>query len=828
MATSSTSYLLLALILTLSVISGGAILGENAKQTSIENKNSLEAKTMIIHIKDGDGSPLAGALAKAEGPNISADVTTGTDGLAAISLLTARPQYLSVRVRKDGFVPKLITWSLDQPSFNLPSDFTLKMEKAQTIGGVVKNDEGQPVAGANVVLIIRGSSMGGMAQQVFNDIWERRVTTDKDGKWHFDESPSDLRSLQVTLEHPDYISNERIDSRPSDDDFKQQKALLVAHKSVPVEGTVTDDKGKPVAGVDVVFGEAGSGSNTSPNTKTNAVGHFRFGGLSITRRFMLPPILTFTSAKYAPEMVELKPSAGSQNLDVQLKPGKRLRLRLTDQQGHPIKDVTLAADHWRGHRPFGGIRFQSDNDGLITWEHAPNDPITYAMLTDSFQNQDLTLQPQDEVQSIQLKRQTIVSGRVIDATTKQPITTYDLIFGTYFPPEHPGRSGWARGAALHIQGDSYRYVFSDPAQMNSSDGIAPGTEGFHRIRIEAGGYEPGVSRPIANDEESVSIDFQLTPAPVIHGVVTAGDGTPVKDAQVVVAGPGNPLQIINGVCRSKWDQLTVNTNAQGEYDLPPQEEDYPIAIIQPDAGYFTTTYRALKTSPNVKLLPWGSLALATTAQTGANPPYYVRYLHEDETFYQKERIHFEVYQPSEFQNGAVIYKQLVAGPIKIGKFMQDINEGQVVQIEFGKTTQVDLRTGKNAVIGKIAMPRGASTDYPLAILGLRPVLPDPPYPSNLAPDQRQRWIQTWITTREGKAYQAKSAEIPFTLDGGGNFRIDDVSPGSYRLVAIFLRSLPTGSHAKADVLGVLQREFELTNAAGDYDLGTFPVQTDIR
>jgi ankyrin repeat protein len=797
------------------------------KAFKAETDNKKEDKEMIVHVQNSDGSPLSGASAKVEGPNISADVTTGTDGLAAISLPTARSEYLSVRVRKLGFVPKLITWSLDQPSFSLPSDFTLKMEKAQTIGGVVKNDDGQPVAGANVVLIIRGSSMGGMAQEVFNDIWERRVTTDKDGKWHFDEAPSDLRSLSVTLEHPDYISNERIDARPSDDDFKQQKALLIAHKGVPVEGRVTDDKGKPVAGVDVVFGEAGSGSTTSPNTTTDAAGHFHFGGLSIKRTYMLSPILTFTSANYAPEMIELKPLAGRQNLQVQLKPGKRLRLHLTDQQGHPLKNVTLAADHWRGHRPFTDIRFQSDNDGLIAWDHAPDDPITYAMLTDSFQNQNLILQPKDEVQSIQLKRQTIVTGRILDATTKQSITAFDLIFGTYYPPQVQGYTGWAREAVLHIQGDSYRYVFSYPARMDSTDGLGLGTEGFHRIRIEAPGYEPGVSRPIANDEESVSIDFQLKPAQAIHGVVTAVDGTPVKDAQVIVAGPGNPLQITNGVCRSKWDQLSVNTNAQGEYDLPPQEEDYPIAIIQPDAGYFTTTYRTLKTSSNVKLLPWGSIALATTAQTDANPPYYVRYVHEDEASYQKERIHFEVYKPSELKNGAAIYKQLVAGPIKIGKFMQDINEGQVVQIENGKTTRVDLGAGKNAVIGKIAMPPGAFADSPLTILRLRPVVPDPPYPPNLTQDQRRAWVQTWRKTPEGQAFGAKATEIPFTLDGGGNFRIDDVSPGSYQLIAVFLRSLPTGSQAKADVLGAVQRKFELTTVAGDCDLGTLPVQADV-
>jgi len=787
----------------------------------------VPSKTIIVHVQDSDGSPLPGASAKAEGADISASVTTGSDGSATIPLPAARPQYLAVRIQKDGFVPKLIDWSLDQPSFILPSDFTVKMEKAHSIGGVVKNDEGEPVEGARVVLIIRGSSMGGMALQVFNDIWERRVTTDKEGKWHFDEAPSDLRSLSVTLEHPDYVSNERFASRPGDDEFKKRTALLILHKGIPVDGNVTDEKGEPISGVDVTFGESGSDSTSYPTARTDAGGHFHFGGLSIKKIFNDAPILTFSSPNYAPEMVELQNTSTAQALKVQLRPGKRLQVRFTDKQGQPAKDVTLCADHWRGHRPFGSIRFQSDNDGRIVWDHAPGDPITYALLSDTFQNQDLILQPKNEAQTVQLKRPTVVSGRVLDATTKQSITDYNLISGTYFPEKHPFWSSWARGAALHIKADFYRYVFSGPARMGSPDGS--GTEGFHRIRIEAPGYEPAVSRPIANDEESVSIDFQLRPATAIHGVVKADDGTPVKNAQLVVAGPGNALQIINGVCQSKWDQLTVNTNDQGEYELPPQEEDFPIAIIQPEAGYFTTTYSALKTAPNVKLLPWGEINLATTAQNDAKPRYYVRYAREDEASYQKERIHFEVYEPSGFQNGMVIFKQLVAGPLRIGKFGGAINEGQVVQVENGKTTHVDLKTGKNAVIGRISMPPGASADSPLTILRLRPVVPDPPYPPNFTKDkdQRRAWVQKWITTPEGKAYEARAGEIPFTLDARGNFRIDDVSPGSYQLIAVFLRSLPSGPEAKADVLGAVQRKFEFTNATADYDLGTLPVQTDV-
>ena len=663
----------------------------------------MPTKTLIIHLQDADGSPLAGAFVKADGPASTAEVTSDTTGAATIPLAQARPAYLSVHLRKDGYVPKLVTWNMEQPSFQLPGDFTLKMEKARTIGGFVRNDDGQPVANANVVLIIRGSSMGGVAQQVFNDIWERRVATDAQGKWHFDEAPADLRSLSVTLEHPDYISNERIDERPVDDDFRQQKAVLILHKGVAVDGTVTDESGKPVAGVDIVYGEAGNGSTTSPNTTTDAAGHFHFGGISRRGNFGLAPILTLTSPDHAPEMIDLTAFTG-QPLKVVLKAGQPLRIRFTDPHGHPVKGVILAADHWRNHRPFFGTRFESDADGQIVWNHAPDDAITYAMLTSSFQNRNLELKPQAGVQTIQLRHQTVVTGRVFDTATKRPITAYDLIFGTYFPEKHPFWSAWARGAALHIAGDSYRYVFDNPAEMGSPGAGQPATEGFHRIRIEAPGYVPGVSRPIANDEEAVELDFELKPAPPVHGIVRAADGTPVKNAQVVVSGPGNALQINDGVCRDKWDQQIVTTNERGEYDLPPQEENFPIAIIQPDAGYLTTTYDDLKKSPSVTLLAWGELDIATGAASTSGPGMYVRYAHDDEDAAQKERIRFFTYKPTEVRDGQTIYRHLVAGSIRVGQYGQGLDDGELVQIANGQTAQLDFKTGAPAVMIKSATP----------------------------------------------------------------------------------------------------------------------------
>jgi beta-lactamase regulating signal transducer with metallopeptidase domain/protocatechuate 3,4-dioxygenase beta subunit len=655
----------------------------------------LKKPVQTLEIACGDisaGMAVAGASVKAEWPDHSTNLTTDSNGVASITLPDGRLPYLSARVQKEGFVPKIIEWRLDQPSFQLPGEFFLNMEKAQSIGGFVKNEEGQPVENAKVVLIIRGSSMG-VSQQVFNDLWERRVTTDKEGKWHFDEAPSDLHSLSVTLEHPDYISNERIDPLPSDDDFKQQKAVLIAHNGVPVDGTVTDEKGQPISGVDVTFGEAGSDSASYPSTKTDSKGHFHFNGLSIKKSY-IAPILTFTSADHAPVMATLDQGSGAQSLKVTMNSGKKLQIRFVDKQGQPVRGVTLCPDTWQGHRPFGCFRFESDTYGMVVWKHAPEGPITYALLADSYLNESPTLQPSDEVQTYQLKRPTAISGRVLDAVTQKPITDYQLIPGMYFPEPNIDWIGWERLGVRQFRTDSYHYVFDRAAVMRSS----PPTEGFHRIRIEAPGYEPGVSRPIANNEDSVTLDFALKPESAIHGLVTAADGSPVHNAQIVVAGYGNASRIHDGMFTDLSRQQVVTTDENGKYELPAQEEDYPIAIIQPDKGYFTTTYKELKAAPNVKLLSWGEISL-TRADTGdTNRSYYVSCWKKEGPPYHAKQIFFDDDRPNTVQGNPVIFKHLTAGPVWLGIQHGLPNEGSVVQVENGKTTKVDLKTGKTGII----------------------------------------------------------------------------------------------------------------------------------
>lgn len=667
-------------------------------------------------------APVSGVTLKIDGPDFHITASTDASGYADIQLPVTRPRYLAIHASHPGYVPRLVTWNLEQPSFNLPSSYTLKTEKANIIGGVVKNESGQPVEGAKVVLLIRGSSMGGMSEQVFNDIWEHRVVTNKDGKWQYKSAPSDLRALSLWVEHPDYVSNDRRQERPKLEEFQKLTAVLNIRKGIPCAGTVTDATGRPIADAEIVYGEAGEGSTTSPSVKTDARGNFRFNAISIEMR-MVPPILTVYAKGYAPKMIELPvmtmTSYESQSfravdsngvrsyvpttrdpikelgtLEIQLNAGTPLRLKFVNKKGQPLEGILLHPEYWKKHRPFIICGFKSGKDGVVVWENAPNEEITYDVIGDRVQRKTVILKPNASMPTIELRRNTVATGKVTDAVTGKEISHYTLITGTHFPQEQPAWGSWARGAGRKMESSTYTQLFDEPSHLQAYGGAGSGTDGFHRLRVEADGYEAAVSRPIANEEEDVEVNFALKPAGAIHGVVSTVDGSPVKDAQVIVAGPGNAIQIHDGFSRAGWDQLIVRTNDKGEYSLLAQEENFPIAIAHPDSGYAVTTYAELKAHPEVRLVPWGQLQLIHADLSSAQIPYSVSNLHELDSEYQKRRIIFEVGKPEKTGADTLLYKQLAAGDVRVGRFGRSVDEGPIAHIENGKTSIVDLSKSK--------------------------------------------------------------------------------------------------------------------------------------
>ena len=97
-----------------------------------------------------------------------------------------------ITLTKDGYVSKTITWAtsrLDKME-DIPAEYTSRMEKAATIGGVLKGPDGQPLAGA--IIRFSGVNPASPADRertlVAPNFHNER--TDENGRWECNHVPA--------------------------------------------------------------------------------------------------------------------------------------------------------------------------------------------------------------------------------------------------------------------------------------------------------------------------------------------------------------------------------------------------------------------------------------------------------------------------------------------------------------------------------------------------------------------------------------------------------------------------------------------------------------
>ncbi len=78
--------------------------------------------------------------------------TTDDQGQSEIRLPDLRPDAVRVYPSQAGFVPLRVYWGDDLPSPKLPKAVTVPLEPGTIWGGVVRNEQGQPITGVKVTV----------------------------------------------------------------------------------------------------------------------------------------------------------------------------------------------------------------------------------------------------------------------------------------------------------------------------------------------------------------------------------------------------------------------------------------------------------------------------------------------------------------------------------------------------------------------------------------------------------------------------------------------------------------------------------------------------
>jgi hypothetical protein len=376
----------------------------------------LAGRTMQVTVVGPDEKPLAGAKIHAsiwskDPVKSNRDYVCDERGRAAIELPKSI-DILRLWAGQDGHASLFANWWPEQEAVprEIPREFTFRLEKGTVIGGIVKNEDGEPIMGAKVaVQLVNPNGEKGLDKHPIPNIWladaDTPKTTDAQGRWMLDTAPSgDAFGFLVMLGHPDYVSdyswgglqNEQgVGPKP----LRERTATIVMHRGTKLSGVVTDGDGKTISDAVIIWGDDPYFEAGSQEVRTDAKGRYQF-----------PPLpagalkVTVAAKGWMPEQRRVGLAAGESTADFELKPGQRLRLHFMDDAGNPIPGVGVGIRSWRGGKALYNhvhpnvldtkIPVSADKDGVYEWTWAPEDAVTFSFHKAGYKvEDDVTLTP---------------------------------------------------------------------------------------------------------------------------------------------------------------------------------------------------------------------------------------------------------------------------------------------------------------------------------------------------------------------------------------------------------------------------------------------------
>src|SRR5438552_1040523 len=207
----------------------------------------------LFHLQDtASGRPVANARLRVNVENEKGSYFFGqqsTDAKGTTSL--AYPTSLFTRLTLAVMAPDYATLFHNTSILDLKKDVVLKLARGISVGGLVKDPVGRPVADAKVVVSAVARDEAG--QFVLSEY--DTAASDASGKWSSSSLPADFKSLSLEVTHPRFMPTEFEQAEsddPADKKFSREsllagRALLVVEPGIAVEGKIADSAGRPVA-----------------------------------------------------------------------------------------------------------------------------------------------------------------------------------------------------------------------------------------------------------------------------------------------------------------------------------------------------------------------------------------------------------------------------------------------------------------------------------------------------------------------------------------------------------------------------------------------------
>jgi protocatechuate 3,4-dioxygenase beta subunit len=748
-----------------------------------------ESVPLKIKVVDGASrEPITGAevstrfLGDIEGPD-RINLSTAVDGCCDVSVPQPQPERVSVYVQAEGYVPVRARWSnSDNPPVHeaVPQLLECPLEKGTSIGGVVKNKKGEPIAGAKVDLSLHGRE-GRIRYYV-----EHSVRTGADGKWRSDSLPKELDELSMEIEHPEYVPTDLwISSAPHlKGKLRDFSAVTVLDDGITVTGFVHDHQGEPIEKALLMTGRSGYFTRIA---RTDQHGRFEFKHCKFE-----PLYLSAQAPGKSPVVRRVIEQDLLKPLKFTLEPGHSIRLRVVDAHGTPLEGVRVIPESYQGYRYIlkpdpgesakwrgVGAHVVTDEKGRVSWNSAPPDAVEYAFSKEGFARlSDVAIVADGTEHLVTLTKPVTVRGTVVDKNTGRPIKRFRVV----------PVLGWLSGGTPFIRREN-----AFEANDGEFEWKVSRTDTGHYVRIEADGHMPVMSEMFrVADAESRTYRFELQSGTNITGAVVGADSKPIEGAKVCLGTPLEYLDLYNGKLNDPEDAYVVETGKDGAFSFPPVATPALIAVLHED-GYAQVTAGQLGASPQVCLRPWSRVEGKLVQDGKSVKDHQVRLSRVGLDNPDSPRL-FARYDTQTDNEGRFVFDHVIPGPVllepDLGAWEQsELTSSQhlPLMVQPGRTYKVALNSTGRTVVGKVVLPPGLTREMTWShginyFVALKDGVPVPDEIKKLDFDWRRGFSDTWNGSREGRAYFQTLHKHFVKLKPDGSFRIDGVKAGRYDFV----------------------------------------------
>ena len=704
-------------------------------------------------------------------------------------MLNEIPKRFNLSIKKPGYGPYWAEWSSHDHPSSIPNEFTAKLDKGWSAGGIVVDSEGKPVEGVRIKPSVNFKKRPGVTSKLGVGT---RIKTDAKGAWRFDLIPDSKKYVHVVLDHADYqalripLQRDKYEIKLSE----KPTAIIKLNRGLTVSGTVTDETGKPIPDALVRTKYL----NDEREAKTDQQGKYLLNGCEpkLSR-------IVVTAKGKAIEMQKVMIGPEMLPVNFAMKPGGKIRIRVVDEQGKGISKARIFYQRWRNETayfPFDRVNQYADVNGIWEWDEAPLDEFTadicgtemqlagQSLIAGNKEYKEYTFTPPEAL---------VISGRVIDAKTKKAINNFRAIPGFRFRGTRKNIF-WKQTNAYEVTNGNYRF-------RHTGGRIA------YQVRIEADGYKVAISRDIKPNEGKVNLDFSLETAPNITAIILTPDGKPAIKAKVVIGEADSQINIKNGEFSSQTHAVKIDSSAEGRISFPARDEEFQLYLLHPTGFAFLKSEEGF-IPERVSLTPWARLE--GTFRVGSKIVPFVRLRVTGGTHSFPDFGHHVWVDNSVTtdKNGKFVFDRIIPGDGSISRyFVHMVNQGPTeetsskrvpVKYVAGKTIKLDLgRTGR-PVIGKLVLPHSTKNEQlkfwkqaslQMATFAGEP-LPQPTPPANIkTAEQRKAWGQQWSESDQGKVWKSlyklrqqilsETPRYEFSVSQDGTFRIDNVPEGDY-------------------------------------------------